>query len=465
MNKKYFLNQIFVVISENQSNQSNQSNQCSIKTVITIISFLFVLGILVFVHEFGHFIAAKKAGVYVETFSLGMGPKLIKRKKGDTEYCISAIPLGGYVKLKGENPDEQTKGEPDPDELMAKSIPARFSIFVAGPLMNVITAVILVSLVFYIGIQMPKYLDEPPVIGWIEEDSPAMKMGLELGDLIMTVGEQSVNNWEQALLLIASTGGNTLDVEVQRGNLTHTLTGTPEVVKSLGAGYIGIQPVMKPVVGDLQPGFPAEKAGLQAGDEIVGINETRIVHWYQMANFIHAHPEEELQITVLRAEEEISMTITPKKQGEYGYLGISSQQLTVLKKYGVFESISRGIDRCWEITTMTFDLLRRLVTLRASVKTVGGPIMIAQLSGEVAKQGISELLNFMGLISLSLGIFNLLPIPILDGGHIFLLLVEFLNRKPLSMGKRELAQKIGLLILIPLFLFIFYNDIARIFGW
>jgi regulator of sigma E protease len=169
---------------------------------------------------------------------------------------------------------------------------------------------------------------------------------------------------------------------------------------------------------------------------------------------------------VLRDGQHIEIDVTPQQEEDgRGYLGIQSQQQTVLKKYGVGESISRGVARCWELTTMTFDLLKRLVTLRASTKTVGGPIMIAQMSGQVVQEGISESLNFMGLISLSLGIFNLLPIPILDGGHIFLLLVEILYRRPLKMKEREFAQKIGLLIIIPLFLFVFYNDIMRIVGW
>ncbi len=416
-----------------------------------------------FVHEFGHFLAAKKLGVRVETFSVGMGPKLLRHQYGETEYCLSAIPLGGYVKLKGENPYEETSGAPD--ELMAKPIWARFIIFFSGPGMNIVLAAVLVSAVYFIGIQMPKYLEEPPVIGWIESESPAAQSDLQVGDAILNIGGQSVATWEQALLLIASHGKKTIDLQVERDGRTHTVTVDPEMVREIGASYIGVQPEMKPVVGGLQPGFPAEEAGLQPGDEIVAIDGAPVVHWIQMANIVHAHPDEELALTIQRDSQTLNKTITPRLQGDYGYLGITSQQQTVLKKYGIVESISRGVKRCWELTEMTFGLLRRLVTRQASAKSIGGPIMIAQMSGQIVREGLSEILNFMGLISLSLAIFNLLPIPILDGGHIFLLLVEALNRKPLSLKKRELAQKIGLLILVPIFLYVFYNDIARILGW
>jgi regulator of sigma E protease len=223
--------------------------------------------------------------------------------------------------------------------------------------------------------------------------------------------------------------------------------------------------VIKPVIGGFTPpGYPAEKAGLQIGDQIIAIDGTQIMHWFQLVRIVSAHPDEELQITVLRDGKEIDFAITPKDQDGDGKLGIELQQQTVLKKHGVLESISLGIKRSWELTTLTIDLLKRLVTRRASVKTVGGPIMIAQMSGQVVREGIAESLSFMGLVSLSLGIFNLLPIPILDGGHIFLLLVEILYRRPLRMREREIAQKIGLLILIPLMLFVFYNDIARVLG-
>ena len=432
--------------------------------MITLISFLVILSILVFVHEFGHFIVAKSAGVYVETFSIGMGPKFLKKQWGDTEYCLSAIPLGGYVKLKGENPDEEGSAD-DADNMMNKSVPWRFSIFLAGPVMNIVLAVILMSLVYYIGIQVPKYMEESPVIGWIEADSPAETSGLQVGDEIVTVGGENMNTWEQALLYIALTGGKSLDIDIERGGLRQTITVVPDVENSIGAGVIGIGPPMKALIGGVLPGYPAEDAGLETGDEIIAIDGKSIHHWIQMSAIIHDSADTTVRLTVLRDDEKIEIDVTPRLENERGYLGIQSQQQTVIKKYGAIESISKGIARCWELTTMTVDLLKRLVTLKASPKTVGGPIMIAQMSGQVVREGLSKSLSFMGLISLSLGIFNLLPIPILDGGQIFLLLVEILYRRPLKMKEREFAQKIGLLIIIPLMLFVFYNDIMRIVGW
>ncbi len=430
--------------------------------MFTIITFLFVLSILVFVHEFGHFIAAKKAGVRVETFSIGMGPKLLKKVVGETEYCLSAIPLGGYVKMKGENPDEESTG--DADELMAKSIPARFSIFFAGPFMNALLAVVLLSLVYFIGIEEPRYLYDPPIIGWIEDESPADKMGLLPGDLILSVGGVKVPVWEQTLVMIGAAGDKLTEIEFEREGERRTIDIKPELIREIGAGYIGIHPRIEAVVGKLTPGMPAEKAGIQPGDKIIRIDDTPIIHWDQMVQFIQTLSEQEIEVDVLRRDKEITMSLSPQSQGDRLLIGIQLQQQMVLRKYGCVESVVKGTKRCWELTTMTFDLLRRLLTRQASAKSIGGPIMIAQMSGAVAKQGLSELLSFMALISLSLGIFNLLPIPVLDGGHIFLLFVEFINRKPLSMKKRELAQKIGLFILIPLFLFVFYNDIVRLVG-
>ena len=431
--------------------------------LITILSFLFVLSILVFAHELGHFLAAKRAGVYVETFSLGMGPKVLKKTLGETEYCLSALPVGGYVKMKGENPDEPSTGAAN--ELQSKSIAARFSIFVAGPMMNLVLAVFITSFLFYIGIDEPRYQYEPPVIGWINEDSPAEKGGLLPEDLIMSVGGKSVSTWQEAVEMIAVRGDKNVDIEIKRGSETKIVNVTPTVIKSLGVGVIGIQPVMKPIVGNLMPKFPAEKAGVQIGDEIVEINGTRIFHWEQMKIFIQKYGTQTLNVVVLRSGQRVALAITPKKQGNSVLLGIESEKLTVLKKYGLGDSIVKGVVECRNMVIKTIGLVKGIFVQEVSVKTLGGPIMIGQMAGEMIRMGFREFVNFIGMVSLSLGIFNLLPIPILDGGHIFLLFFELLNRKPLSMQRRELAQKIGLLILLPLIVFVFYNDIARLLGW
>lgn len=421
-----------------------------------------------FVHEFGHFMAAKQVGVLVETFSIGMGPKLLKKKHGDTEYCLSAIPLGGYVKLKGENPDETPTGASD--ELMSKTIPARFAIFVSGPLMNILLAVILVSAVFFMGIQQPRYLEEPPVIEWVSSDSPAQKAGLQIGDLIRSIGGRAITTWEQAEWLISASGGKPLEIALEREKQARTVTVQPTVEKHFGIADIGIEHAWQPMVTGLVKGYPAEQAGVQAGDAIVALNGTAMPHWLKMVEFLRDYPPNQaLQLSLRRNGQQIDLTLTPKIEGDRKLLGISSErqafQPTAFRQYGLVESLERGSRKCWEITLITIDSIRGLITRQVSPKTLGGPIMIAQLTGEVVRQGVPESLLFIGFVSLSLGIVNLLPIPILDGGHIFLLLVEFLNRKPLSLKKREIAQFIGLLILIPLFIFIFYNDIARIIGW
>jgi len=424
-----------------------------------LLSFAFVLGILVLVHEFGHFIAAKGAGVRVEVFSIGFGPRLFGFRKGETDYRISAFPLGGYVKLPGENPGESTGA---PWELTSKPAPQRLLIFAAGSLMNILTAVVLLSLVFFIGTQLPKYLEEPPVVGWVDKDSPAEKSGFQVGDRILRINGKEISTWEDAYNFFLTAPDISTQVEVERQGQIVQLVVTPESIKRLGAGYIGLQPPMEPVVGGIQKGFPADKEGLQEGDKIISIDGVPVHHWLAMAEIVHNNPGKELEVTILRDGVEITKKMVPHTQNGKGYLGITSRPQTVFKKYGLLESIKKGVQRTWEITAMTFELLGRLIKREASADSIGGPIMIAQMSGQAAKAGISELLSLMGVLSLNLGIINLLPIPILDGGHIAFLIVEMILGRPISVKRRELAQKIGLAILIPLMILVFHNDIMRL---
>jgi regulator of sigma E protease len=427
-----------------------------------IISFAFVLGVLVLIHEFGHFIAAKRAGVRVEVFSVGFGPRIWGFKKGDTDYRLSLFPLGGYVKLPGENPDEATGA---PWELTSKSPFQRLIVFAAGSVMNILAAIVFLSLVFFIGTQVLKHLDEPPIIGWVDRDSPAQKSGFQVGDRILRINGKTITTWEDAYGVFLTSADISSRVEIEREGKPVTLTATPEAIKKLGAGYIGLQPPMDPVVGGIRKGLPADKEGLKEGDKIIAIDGVSVNHWLGMAEIIQNNPDKELEITILRDGVELKKKMIPQKnQDGKGILGIEAKPQTVFKKYGVLESIHKGLERTWEMTIMMFDLLGRLVKRQASTSSIGGPLMIADMAGKAAKSGISELLGLMGALSLNLGIINLLPIPVLDGGHIAFLIVEMILGRPLSVKKRELAQKIGLAILIPLMILVFHNDIMRLLG-
>ena len=429
----------------------------------TILAFVFVLGVMIFFHELGHFMAAKKIGVRVEKFSLGFGPKLVGFTKGDTEYLISAFPLGGYVKMSGENPEEETTGAKY--EFSARSVWERFAIVTAGPCMNLILAFLLISSVFLIGRHIPKYLTLKPVIGWVEQDSPAQKAGLEVGDLIVDINSKPVSNWEDAFVALGSNSKGDLRFSIGRGGSLLSKIITSQENSETKAGSLGIAQRIAPIIGTLNPGFPAAKAGLEVGDEIIRIDDTPIDHWFTLSEIIHASKGKNLRFEVMRNGRKFFVMITPKYSdiNQVALIGISAYDDTVVRKYGFLESIQQGFGELGKLTSMTLDFLWKLVSGLASPQNLGGPIMIAKAAGSAAKSGASDLLYFMGFLSLQLGILNLFPIPILDGGHLLFLFYETVVRKPLSEKKREVAQQVGMLLLILLMGYVMYNDIMRFF--
>lgn len=436
--------------------------------MITLISFIVVLGVLVFVHEFGHFAVAKLLGVRVEKFSLGFGPKLVGMKRKGTEYLISLLPLGGYVKLAGEDPGEDLKN--DPSEFSSRSVGDRAKIVVAGPTMNIILAFFLFPIVFMIGTQVPVYLKESPVVGWVEPDSPAETAGMIRNDLVMRVDGKTINTWQELENIIMTNPDRDLTVSFARGGIFMEASLKPETNKAFGTGYAGLLHQIDPVIYALSAGFPAANAGLQPGDLIRSIGGESVGHWNEVSQLIQKYGHGEIEFVVLRGSEEISISVTPKlTEGENGerrfVVGIVPFTKTVLEKYGFFESVKKGTLKLFEMTGMTFSVLKNLVTRKLSMKTLGGPIMIAQITGQAAKSGVSDLLFFMAFLSLSLGILNLLPIPVLDGGHLLFSLIEFVRGKPLGIRKMEVAQQIGLVILVLLMVIVTYNDIQRIFPW
>lgn len=434
----------------------------------TIVVFTIVIGILIFVHEFGHFIAARLNGIRVEKFSLGFGPKIIGKKIGETEYLISAVPLGGYVKMAGQEdiPGQDVEKETTNEDFSAKTVLQRASVVLAGPFMNIVLAFVLMPLVFFIGVNLPSFIEEKPVIGWIEKDSPALAGGFQVGDKILRINKKEVSDWDDTITIITTHPELGMKVDVERaGEIKELSLIKDKESKYAGPGYAGILPEMAAIVGRVNSGYPAEKAGLKTGDRIIEIDESPVVSWYQVSAYIRSHVGQKIEIEVKRGEEKFKTTVTPVKDkaAGYGVIGIINRQETVIRKFDFFESIEHGFERSIELTLLTFDVLKRLVTLNLSIESLGGPIMIAKLTGEAAQTGISDLLAFMAFMSLQLGVLNLLPIPVLDGGWVVFLIIEKIKGSPLNKRTMEITQTAGFALLITLIVIVSYNDIMRVF--
>lgn len=429
----------------------------------TTLSFIAVLGILVLIHESGHFLVAKAMGVGVDRFSIGFPPKMFGIKKGDTEYCVSWIPVGGYVKLRGEDPDELTDPH-DPKLYSTRSPGQRAGIIVAGPVMNLVLAFILMPMMFMIGINIPAFFEEPVNVGWVSPDSPAEMAGVRVGDIVVGFNGERTNDWEALFKAMSVNTGPTATIDLLRDG--RSLSAVVKGKDLKGDGGLGAYPPMAPVVGSLSPGYPAEKAGIKEGDLILSVGGLPVTHWNEMARVIHGNPDKAITVAVKRGTERIRVQVTPRldeKTGQ-GFIGISPESETITRRFGFLESISRGFKRNVELLKLTFSFLWELITLHASIKFLGGPIMIFQVTGQAARAGLSEFIAFMAFLSLQLGILNLLPIPVLDGGHLFFLGLEKLKGKPIDPNVRETAQRIGFALLIILIVVVSYNDILRIFS-
>ncbi len=424
---------------------------------MTLVYFLIVIGILVFVHEFGHFITAKRAGVRVEKFSLGMGPKLIGKKWGDTEYVISALPLGGYVKMAGENPDEEPTGAQD--EFQAKTVWQRAKIAAAGSLTNIAVAFLLMPLVYMIG----TYTLGAPQVGGVVKGSVAEAAGLRAGDTIEQINGKTVTEWENVDMLIAINPGTKLTLVIDRNGEKHTVFLTPRLDEQHSIGTAGLYPSLTAEVGRLLPGLPAEHSGLQVHDKIVAVNGKTVYTWNQFAATVRDSEGKRLALSVERDGKRLTVNVQPIEQGGRYVVGVEPFFSLEFRKYGFLESLRLGFRKTLEVADLTFITLKKLVTFRLSIKTLGGPVMIAQMSGQAAAAGLSAFIALMATISLSLGMLNLLPIPVLDGGLLLFLFIEAIRKQPLSRKVMEVSQSIGAAVLITLILVVSYNDVMRLF--
>jgi regulator of sigma E protease len=430
----------------------------------TLLAFLFVLGVLVFVHELGHFLVARWHGVRVHTFSLGFGPKLFSVRRGDTEYCISVVPLGGYVKLAGENALEDDATEAlATDQFMAKSKWVRFQVYVAGPIMNILLAILVAAVVLSRGADVPIYRTAVPVIGGVEAGSPADIAGLRVGDTILSIADQAVSNWDEVDMQILPKARRELPIVVRRGEDRVTIRVTPAAIGSYELGNLGIQPVLRPQITQVNPGSPAEGAGLLRGDVLVAINGERGLAHEQFIERIRAHAETSIVLTVERARAPLDVRVVPRGPEGAGLIGVSISPYEVRRMDPTaLQAVQLSVRQNWENTMLIGRTLAGLLTRETPVRQLMGPVGIAQLSGSAAELGWVALLNLMAMISLNLGLLNLMPVPVLDGGHIAILAVEGIARRDLSARMKERILVAGAAVMVLLMATVIYNDIARL---
>ncbi len=451
---------------------------------ISLISLVVVLGVLIFVHEAGHFLVARFFGVGVEKFSLGFGPRIFGKTVGRTDYRISAIPLGGFVKMVGEDPDSDLSPEDLPVSFTHKSVYKRMAIVAAGPVFNLLLAVF-IFLVFFaiVGVE-----DIRSVVKSVAIESPAARAGFQLEDRIVAVNTRDTESWYDIKKAVAASNGAPLAFTVERGGELFEIQAAPEMrtgrdilgdeIEYYDVGISGL-PVIQAIIGEVTKGFPAERAGLKKGDRIIAINDVPVHNWEEMRTEITASGGNRLRLKIQRGDDVFQAEIVPEltvqkdrtgNKVERYLIGISTggisipEELRLRKRLSPPAAFTASIKQTWFVIDITLRGIIKMIDGSISRDNLGGPIMIAQMAGQQARAGIGKLIQFIAFISINLAILNFLPIPILDGGHLMFFTIEAIRGKPVSLRVREMAQQAGMFILLLLMVFVFYNDIARIFS-
>jgi regulator of sigma E protease len=454
-----------------------------VEFLISLIAFVVAIAILVAVHEWGHFIVARGLGIKVLRFSIGFGRPILMKKYGpdQTEYCLSAIPVGGYVKLLDERDCEVSIAEQD-RAFNRQPIASRIAVLLAGPLLNIIFAILAYWCMFMMGVPGSK-----PVVGEVMPESIAASAGMLAGDQIVRVGDRSVSTWEGTVLAI-------LDELLAEGNIALEVShadgsGSPILLETAGLetaltepgqlfAVLGLSPwlpVLPPVIGELVEGGTAKKAGMQAGDRVIEADGHIMDSWVGWVEFVRERPGESVRVTVLRndipVEFDLAIGSVDSEEGLIGRIGASVdmpedmyEDMRAYQRYGPVVALGAATAKTWEMSALTVRMVSRMVTGDVSIKNISGPINIAQYAGYSASIGFQPFLNFLAIVSISLGILNLLPIPMLDGGQVVYQLAEAVKGSPVSERAQMVGQQMGILFLLVLMSFAFYNDLARIFG-
>ena len=453
--------------------------------LISLISIIILLGVIIGIHELGHFLAARKFNVHVIRFKIGFGKTLVSRfDKRGTEFSIGLLPLGGYVQMLGEDNPIQGK-DSDQDNYSEEisypqaSLGARAIITAAGPIANFVLAVTAYFLIFMIGVK-----DIVPIVGAVNDDSLAMEAGIEVGDRIVSIDNKEVVSFKDLNILLAlrigETGSILVNYKKPNSDLKYSESVnikdwlSSELDQSIISSF-GILPFIPPIVSSVQDGSPADKSGIESGDQIIKVGDNVIRTWYELVEEISSIPDKETLLTIKRngtsfsvpasigsVQDELGMKI-----GRIGIARISSNEempdefLVIIKK-GPIESFVLGIKETYIFTVLILDSIGKMITGSISAENIGGPIQIAVLSGSAAKAGLVSFISMIALLSINLGLINLLPVPILDGGQLVLIAAEKIKGSPLSPGFVEFAYRIGLLLVIGLMVFAVFNDITRI---
>ena len=421
------------------------------------VALLVVLGIIIFFHESGHFLLAKAFGMRVFIFSFGFGKRLFGFKRGDTDYRVSLIPLGGYVKLEGEADDgvsEDTAPRGDGDDFTSRPRWQRLIVYFAGPAMNAVLAILTFTIIFMLGVGVPGVRYDVPTIGAIEPASPAATAGLEPGDTITMFDGEIASDWEQVQIGILMRPNRDITLEVARGTERLARTVRSRMVEER-MGDIGVFPLVR--IGQVAPGSPAEAAGLKVDDGLLRVAGAPLQSFADVPAKVRAAGDQPVAFEILRGGERLTLNIAPRQ----GRVGISEK--FVIKKFGFPRAVKEAGRETWDRTVQMVSLLKQLLTFRVAAKSaLSGPIGIAQAAGEAARTGIVSILYLIALLSISVGVLNLFPMAPLDGGHIAVLLAEMVIRRDLSDKVKLIFLNAGFILLMALMVFILYSDLSKL---
>lgn len=447
----------------------------------TVVAFVAALTILIAVHEYGHYWAARRLGIKVLRFSIGFGRPIVRwtDRRSGTEFVVSAIPLGGYIRMADER-EGPVAVEDLPHAFNRQPLPIRAAIVAAGPVFNLLLAIVLYWVVFLTGESGLR-----PVIGEVPAASLAAGAGFRSGDEILAIGENDVPTWGEAMgqLMeqVLDQGDVSVTVRTSSGeNLVRLIKVPPEISQSpeklqLQLGLVPWQPELEAIVERVEAGSAAERGGLQPGDRIVSVNDVAVTSWQQWVRHVRAHPGNALSVVVVRGGDERHLTITPTREegpgGQIGRIGAAvkvpeelESTLRVTYRLGFVPAFIAAVDKTYDYSVLTLKLIGRMLVGRAALENLSGPLSIAQYAGVSAKMGLAHFLKFLAAISVSLGVLNLLPIPVLDGGHLALYGVESVIGRPLSERALSAIQQVGIFILVCLMGLAFYLDLDRLFN-